>query len=285
MREIRAPSSREKFDALGAIAFSSSITSLLLGLTLGGIASTTTQSLIGLSIILMVIFLLVERRTEHPVLDLSLFKNRLFTAGNLANLLSGIAFAALAFTMTLYYQLVRGYDPQTTGLALIPLEATLVLVGPVSGWLSDKHGQRGLSTLGLVITSIGLLLLLSGLLTTPDGQILVWLGLIGLGVGLFRSPNASSVMGSVPDEKRGISAGIRATIINTSIAASIPLAMALMTAAIPYEKLITIIGENQLSAQDTFSFLAGIQHAMLVFAAITLASAVFSALRGPPNTD
>ncbi len=285
LREIRAPSSREKFDALGAIAFSSSVTSLLLGLTLGSITSNTTQSLIGLSIILMTIFLLVERRTEHPVLDLSLFKNRLFTAGNLANLLSGIAFAALAFTMTLYYQLIRGYDPQTTGLALIPLEATLILVGPVSGWLSDKWGQRGLSTLGLLITSIGFLLL-SGLTpTTPDSQILLWLGIIGLGVGLFRSPNASSVMGSVPAEKRGISAGVRATIINTSIVASIPLAVALMTAAIPYDRLVTIIGENQLSSADSSSFLAGIQHALLVFTGITTVSAVFSALRGPGNSN
>ncbi len=229
----------------------------------------------------MVIFLLVERRTEHPVLDLSLFKNRLFTAGNLANLLSGIAFAALAFTMTLYYQLVRGYDPQSTGLALIPLEATLVLVGPVSGWLSDKHGQRGLSTLGLVVTSVGFLLLSGLTRTTPDGQILLWLGLIGLGVGLFRSPNASSVMGSVPAEKRGVSAGVRATIINTSIVASIPLAMALMTANISYDRLVSIIGENNLSQGDVASFLAAIQHALLGFAVITLISALFSALRGP----
>ncbi len=226
----------------------------------------------------------VERRTEHPVVDLSLFKNRLFTAGNLANLLSGIAFAALAFTMTLYYQLVRGYDPRTTGLALIPLEATLILVGPVSGWLSDRYGQRGLSTLGLVVTSVGLFLLAGITSTTPDGEILLWLAIIGLGVGMFRSPNASSVMGSVPVEKRGIAAGVRSTMINTSIVASIPLTVALMTAAIPYEKLVTIIGENRLSAQDISGFLLGIQQALLVFAVMTMVSGVFSALRGPRDS-
>ncbi len=285
LREISPRLIGEKFDALGAVMFSGSITSLLLGLTISGITSIATQLLIGLSVLLMGLFLIVERRTEHPVLDLSLFKNRLFTAGNLANLLSGIAFAALAFTMTLYFQLVRGYDPQTTGLTLVPIEATLILVGPVSGWLSDKYGQRGLSTLGLVITSIGLLFLSRITETTPDIQILAWLGTIGLGVGIFRSPNASSVMGSVPASKRGISAGVRATIINTSIVASIPLAVAIMTAAVPYDRLVTIVGENQVSPGDLSPFLAGIQHALLVFGAITLASVVFSALRGPRHSN
>ncbi len=280
LHEINPPVAGERFDVLGALTFSIGITTLLLGLTLGGITSPTTQVLVLLSILLMGIFLLVERRTEHPVLDLSLFKNRLFTAGNLANLLSGIAFAALAFTMTLYYQIVRGYGPQATGLTLIPLEATLILVGPVSGSLSDRYGQRGLSTIGLIVTSVGFLLLSDLTPTTPDGRILLSLSIIGLGVGLFRSPNASSVMGSVPANKRGISSGVRATIINTSIVASIPVTVAIMTAAIPYDRLVTIIGGSQLSPGDMSSFLAGIQHALLAFAGITLVSAVFSALRG-----
>ncbi|HEY4822419.1 MAG TPA: MFS transporter [Candidatus Bathyarchaeia archaeon] len=285
LREIHPPAREEKFDALGAITFSSSITSLLLGLTLGGLNSILTQFLLVLSILLMVVFLRVERRTEHPVLDLSLFKNRLFTAGNLANLFSGIAFAALAFAITLYYQLVRGYGPATAGLTLVPLEVTLILVGPVSGWLSDKHGQRGLSTLGLVIASVGFLLLCGLTPATPDGQILTWLAVIGLGIGMFRSPNASSVMGSVPASKRGISAGVRATIINTSIVASIPFAVAMMAVGIPYDRLVAIIGQNQLSSVDLSSFLDGIRNAFLGFTALTALSAVFSALRGPKNAN
>ncbi len=285
LKEIIRPAREEKFDALGAITFSSSITSLLLGLTLAGITSPLTLSLAALSLILMILFLIVERRAQHPVIDLSLFKIRLFTAGNIANLLSGIAFAALAFAMTLYFQLIRGYSPLKTGLALIPLEATLLLVGPLSGTLSDKRGARGLSTLGLVVTSAGLALLSTLTATTPYEQILVWLGIVGLGIGLFRSPNASSVMGSVPPEKRGVSSGIRATIINTSIVASIPFALALMTADIPYDKLVTIIGETQIAQADASALLSGIQHALLVFGAVTLLSAVFSILRGAQSNN
>ncbi len=281
LREITRLPQGEKFDSLGALTFSGSVTSLLLGLTLGGLTSPLTISLVTLSILLMAAFLLVERRIQNPVIDLSLFKIRLFTTGNMANLLSGLAFAALAFTMTLYFQLVRGYDAYHAGIALIPLEATLLLVGPVSGSLSDRYGARGLSTLGLAISSAGFLLLANINKATSDQQILLSLGVIGVGIGLFRSPNASSVMGSVPADQRGISSGIRATIINTSIVASIPLAMALMTADIPYDRLVSIIGQNQLSTGDTSSFLAGIQHALIAFAAITLASAIFSLLRGP----
>ncbi|TMI30245.1 MFS transporter [Candidatus Bathyarchaeota archaeon] len=288
LREIHHSSHREKFDKLGALTFSSSLTSLLLGLTLGGLTSPLTLTLVTLSILLMALFLLLERRVQHPVIDLSLFKNRLFTTGNIANLLSGLAFAALAFTMTLYFQLVRGYDAYHAGIALIPLEVTLLLVGPVSGSLSDRWGARGLSTLGLVTSSAGFLLLANINRTTSDQQILLSLGVIGVGVGLFRSPNASSVMGSVPADQRGISSGLRATIINTSIVASIPLALALMTSDIPYDRLVGIIGQNQLSPMDASSFLAGIQHALIAFAVITLISAIFSLLRGPrtpPGTE
>src|SRR5260370_41535121 len=115
----------------------------------------------------MVFFFLFERRTKFRVLDLSLFKIRLFTAGNVANLLSGLAFAALAFVMILYFQLVRGYDPLHAGIFLIPLDVTLILVGPVSRWLSDKWGARGLSTMGLLIASAGFSFLSESALTTP----------------------------------------------------------------------------------------------------------------------
>src|SRR5713101_6657541 len=108
-RETPHPVAGAKFELPGALTFSRSITLLLLGLTSGDIASITTISLVGFSGLLMLAFFLIERRTQHPVMDLSLFKLRLFTAGNISNLLSGLAFAALAFVMSLYFQLVRGY--------------------------------------------------------------------------------------------------------------------------------------------------------------------------------
>jgi EmrB/QacA subfamily drug resistance transporter len=289
LREISQPARGEKFDLLGAASFSASITLLLLGLTIGSFTDALNLALIGSSLILMIFFFLVERRTKFPVLDLSLFKIRLFTVGNIANLLSGLAFAGLAFVMTLYFQLVRGYDPLHAGIFLIPLDATLILVGPISGALSDKWGARGLSTLGLVIASAGFFVLSLFDQATSYSQIAIGLVLVGFGIGMFRSPNASSVMGSVPASKRGISSAVRATIINTSIVASIPLVLALMTIDVPYNKLVGIIGNSNLimsvqaSNGSPGGFLPGLQHALLVFSGIILVSAVFSLLRGPPE--
>src|SRR2546422_9368328 len=286
LREISPPSRAEKFDLPGAVTFSSSITLFLLGLTIGSFTDTLNLILIGSSGILMILFFLVERQTKSPVLDLSLFKIRLFTAGNIANLLSGLAFAGLAFVMTLYFQLVRGYDPLHAGIFLIPLDATLIFIGPISGTLSDKWGARGLSSLGLIVASAGVFILSLIDASTSYAQIVVGLVLVGFGIGLFRSPNASSVMGSVPASKRGISSALRVTVINTSIVATIPLALALMTADVPYDKLVSIIGNSNLimSAQTANGslggFLPGLQHVLLVFSGIILVSSVFSLLRG-----
>jgi EmrB/QacA subfamily drug resistance transporter len=286
LKEISHPASGEKFDAPGAVTFSVAITLLLLGLTLGSLTDLANQITVAVSVLFFALFIVLEHRAKFPALDLSLFKIRLFTAGNIANLLSGLAFAALAFVLTLYFQLVRGYDPLHAGIFLIPLDLTLILIGPVSGWLSDKWGARGLSTIGLLVASAGFFFLSGIDQNTPYLQIAILLVIVGFGIGMFRSPNASSVMGSVPGAKRGISSGVRATIINTSIVASIPLVLALMTADVPYSKLVglgnvSLGGSTQLAAADVGMFLAGLQHALIVLSVLILGSAIFSVARGP----
>ncbi|OLB72512.1 hypothetical protein AUI06_01205 [archaeon 13_2_20CM_2_52_21] len=287
LKEISQPARGERFDFLGAVSFSGSITLFLLGLTIGSVTDALNLVLIVSSGIIMVFFFLVERRTKFPVLDMSLFRIRLFTAGNIANLLSGLAFAGLAFVMTLYFQLVRGYDPLHAGIFLIPLDATLIFIGPISGSLSDKWGARGLSSLGLIVASAGVFILSLIDASTSYAQIAAGLALVGFGIGLFRSPNASSVMGSVPASKRGISSAVRAMIINTSIVASIPLVIAIMTVDVPYNMLVNIIiNPNLVTSIPTGNgsvagFLPGLQHALLLFSGLVLIAAVFSLLRGP----
>ncbi len=234
LKEISRPATGEKFDAPGAITFSVAITLLLLGLTLGSLTAFTNQAVVATSILCFAIFIMIERKARYPALDPSLFKIRLFTAGNIANLLSGLAFAALAFVMTLYFQLVRGYDPLHAGIFLIPLDVTLILVGPISGSLSDKWGARGLSTMGLLIASAGFFLLSGFDLNTPYP----------------------------------------------------PLVLALMTADVPYSKLVnlgnvTLGGITQLASGDLGTFLEGLKHSLIVLSFIILGSAIFSFLRGP----
>jgi EmrB/QacA subfamily drug resistance transporter len=286
LKELSRPAQGEKFDLLGALTFSGFLTLLLLGLTIGSVTDPLSLGIISVSLVILCAFVLVERRARLPVLDLSLFKIRLFTAGNIANLLSGLAFAGLAFIMTLYFQLVRGYDPLHAGIFLIPLDATLILIGPISGALSDKWGARGLSTGGLVIAAVGVFYLSGFSTTTAYFQIAIGLVFVGFGIGLFRSPNASSVMGSVPASERGIASGVRSTMINTSIVASIPLVLVIMTGYLPYNVLINLIGNvttvstGQISGAYVTPFLTGLQRALEVFCALILASAIFSLLRG-----
>ncbi len=286
LKELSRPARDEKFDLPGALTFSGFITFMLLGLTIGDVTGPLSVGLISTSAALLASFLMLERGARFPVLDLSLFRIRLFTAGNIANLLSGLAFAGLAFIMTLYFQLVRGLQPISAGLLLIPLDATLIIIGPISGSLSDKWGARGLSTVGLIVAGVGVLYLSTLATTTSFLQITIVLVLVGFGIGLFRSPNASSVMGSVPSAERGVASGVRTTMLNMSIVASIPVVLVVMTSFLPYDLLVNLIGSGatmsgtQISSVYVFPFLAGLQRALIIFAGLTLASAVFSLLRG-----
>lgn len=285
LRELYARAGRERFDYAGAALFSTALSVVLLALTLGDLRSLLTQALLGVSIALFAVFLVHETRFDQPVLDLSLFKIRAYTAGNLSNFLNGLAFAALAFELTLYFQLVKGYTAFQTGVALIPMDFTLIVVGPISGRLSDRYGGRGLSTIGLAITSIALLVFSAFSTDTGVITIVGALALAGFGIGLFRSPNASSVMGSVPPERRGIGAGVRSTILNTSMVVSIPLALTLMTVLMPYDRLAFVVSATTLGSQlEVLQLLDAIKYAFYGFAFINGLAVIVSFLRGP-RTD
>lgn len=286
LKELYSRVGTERFDYPGAVLFSTALTLILLALTLGDIRSLLTQGLMATSVLLFAVFLVHEGRVDQPVMDLSLFRIRAFTAGNLTNLLNGLAFAALAFELTLYLELVKGYSAFQTGIALIPMDLTLIIIGPISGRLSDKYGGRGLSTLGLAVTSIALLVFSTFTIETSEFYIAAAFALGGFGIGLFRSPNASSVMGAVPAKRRGIGAGVRSTILNTSSVVSIPLALTLMTIAMPYDRLSMVVSASTLAnTQEVLQLLDAIRYAFYAFAAINGLAVIVSALRGARESD
>ena len=281
LKELYTKSTEERFDYLGAILFSSALTILLLGFTIGDIHSWDTQALILMSLTLFIGFLAHEKRVQHPVLDLSLFRIRAFTTGNLSELFNGLAFAALAFELTLYFELVKGYSDLQTGLALIPLDLTLIIIAPISGRLSDRYGARTLSTIGLTVTSVALLVFSSFSVDTALVSITAALALAGFGIGLFRSPNASSVMSSIRSDRRGIGTAVRHTVMNTSSVVSIPLALVLMTAIMPYNELVSIVSATSFgNTTDVIQLLSAIKYSFVAFAVINGAGIVTSALRG-----
>ena len=173
---------------MGAVTFSTALTFLLLAMT-GDLRDPFIQLLLGVSGVLFVVFLVFERRVDQPVLDLSLFKIRTFTAGNVSSLLNGLAFWGVAFELTLYLQLVRGFSAFQAGIALLPIDFTMILVGPISGRLSDKYGPRGLTVIGLGITSVAMVLFANFSLDSSLLFVTLSFALAGAGMGIFRSPN------------------------------------------------------------------------------------------------
>ncbi|MEN2974408.1 MAG: MFS transporter [Candidatus Caldarchaeales archaeon] len=283
LKENYSFSIMEKFDFTGAILLSTALTLLILGLTSGALTSPTTLSLIIFSSILFLIFLFVERRKNYPMIDFELFRIRIFTIGNISNLLNGISFASLAFLVSIYLEIVAGLSPIQAGLSLIPLDLTLILAGPISGWMSDRIGSRILCTSGLALTGIALITLSNISINIDLNLLLIALVLAGLGVGLFRSPNASSVMASVPNSKRGVAAGIRSTIINTSIALSIPFSVAIITTTTSFSNLSIFIDGREVGEpsqlMELLDLVQGIKNALLASAGLNIVAAIISYFR------
>jgi MFS family permease len=214
---------------------------------------------------------------------MSLFRIRLFSAGNISQLFYSLGFGALSLILILYFQLIRGYDALTAGILFLPLDVAFVCIGPISGKLSDRYGTRLFATVGMGIGAVAYLA--SAFLLTPATPLWVvelLLVVIGLGIGLFSSPNISSVMGSVPPQRRGVASAIRATVFNTGNVVSIGLVAYIITTAIPYQVVsgITTGGYTTLTASESAGFVIGMGRAFIVAAIITFAGMFASSLRG-----
>ncbi len=238
-------------DWLGSGLYLVALLALMTSLAFGGLYGWTTWWIVGgfvLFLGVMPVFLRVETRTRTPILDLSLFRDRLFLMGNLTGLLNGIARNSVLFLLVFYLQGVKGDDPVTAGIELAPLGLGLLVVSPLSGALADRYGSRELATAGMLVTALGLGGLLSIGLDTPYWQLALWQLIIGAGSGLFNSPNTSAVMGVVPPRKRGIGAGMRAMLVNTGFVISIALAIGLMTSAMDPKVLVAVFSGTQTGA-------------------------------------
>ena len=143
------------------------------------------------------LFFAVEVRAPQPMLDLRLFRHRLFSFASLANALNGLARGAVLFVLIFFLQGPYGKDPLQAGIMMAPFGAAFMLVGPFSGYLSDKHGSRGLATAGLLVSAVGLFGLSRIGASTPYWLIALFMVLMGGGSGLFSSPNTNTIMSSV----------------------------------------------------------------------------------------
>ncbi len=227
------PRPGEHFDALGAALAFGALFSFLLWvnrLPAWGLLSPAGLAAGFLALACAALFILWERRAPQPMLDLSLFKNRLFSCANLAALFNFMSQYTLVFLTPFYLRDYLGLAPERVGLLMTAFPAVVLLTAPWAGALSDRIGTRGLSVLGasLCAAALGWLALGGTGAGTPAGSgaagaaaplppVAAGLALFGLGTGIFQSPNNSAVMGSVPRERAGIASGVLAVIRNVGM--------------------------------------------------------------------
>ena len=201
----------QRFDPAGALLAGGMLLCLLLALAEGGgwgWLSPLTLGLFAAAAALAAAFVLAELRSPQPLFDLRLFAIRAFSAGNASLLVTFVALLSATFLMPFFLQRGQGLSALQAGLLMTPLSLTTLVVSPFSGALSDRIGSRLLASSGLACAALGLLLL-TRLDAGSGGLDVVWrLVVIGFGMGLFNSPNQSSILGSVPRLRLGTASGM-----------------------------------------------------------------------------
>jgi MFS family permease len=240
---------RARIDWLGNITFALGLVGILAGITYGiqpygGHTMGWTSPLVLTGLLggtaLLIAFCFIEMRVSQPMFDLHLLHIRPFAFGSMATLLASIARGGLQFMLILWLQgiwlVLHGYNyadtPLWSGIYLLPLTFGFVASGPVSGWLSDKHGARAFASGGLLLSALafGGLLLVPTNFHYPLFGVLIFLA--GAGMGLFSAPNAAAIMNSVPRHQRGAASGMLATFQNSGFVLSIGVFFSLMIAGL-----------------------------------------------------
>jgi EmrB/QacA subfamily drug resistance transporter len=205
------PEGGEKFDFAGAGAMFIALLSLLLGLTLGqnqGFTSLPVLVLFAAFVLSLIAFIRIERRSKQPMVDLSLFSSNLFSVNLITGFLTFVCSAGSVLLMPFFLQNIMQFSPEKAGLLLAVVPLSMGLIAPLSGTLSDRFGTRPLTVLGLAML-LGGYLAVSTLTTSVStlGYIVRFIP-IGLGMGIFQSPNNSAIMGAAPRNRLGVASGL-----------------------------------------------------------------------------
>jgi EmrB/QacA subfamily drug resistance transporter len=284
LRELSGRSEDRAFDALGTLTFLLGLTGLVLGISKGGISGWDEPVVIGglvAAAVLLPAFVVIERHRRAPMLDLAIFNNRLFSAAAAASFINGLARFALMFVFVFYFQGVQGDSPIVAGIKLAPLALGMLLSSPLAGIWADRKGSRGMAVLGMLVTATGL-----ALMTTlgRDTSYLAsgsYLFIVGLGSGMFNSPNTAAMMGTVAPHRRGIAAGARVLLQNTGAVISIAFVIAVVTSSVPKTVLFKVFSglANHISNAQLVPFIGNMHTALWCLAAVSLVGAVVSAAR------
>ncbi|MCA9950396.1 MAG: MFS transporter [Anaerolineales bacterium] len=207
------PGGKQKFDFIGAATLFISLLCLLLAFTWGQQRGFTDVLILLLFLgaaLFLGLFLWIEGHTAEPMVDLQLFRNRIFSINLTMGVLVFIAIAGTTLLLPFYLNDMRGFPPRQVGLMMALLPIFLGIVAPLAGSLSDKWGTRPISMIGLVVVVVSYLLMSQFNADTDLFNYAVGVGALGLGMGIFQSPNNSGVMGAAPSGRLGVASGLLA---------------------------------------------------------------------------
>jgi EmrB/QacA subfamily drug resistance transporter len=284
LRELAKPDTVRGYDVLGTTTFIVGLTGLVLGVSRGGLSGWDDPVVIGgliAAAVLLPTWVLIERRSRAPMLDLDIFNSRLFAAATAAAFINGLARFALMFLFVFYFQGAQSNSPIEAGIKLIPLALGMLVASPLAGIYADRHGSRTLAALGMLVSAAGLAAMTTLEVHTPYWQSGLWLLVVGVGSGMFNSPNTAAMMGAVPAYRRGIAAGARTLVQNTGAVLSIAFVLAIVTSAVPKSTLFAVFSglTKGLSEQKLAPFIANMHAALWVLAATSLLGAAVCLMR------
>lgn len=265
----------ERLDYGGSALFAGSLTSLIYGLT--SLPDPFAAVLVAIGIIGFGVFVWWENRVESPLLQMSLFKsNHAFVFSSAATIISYAATYAVTFLLSLYLQYNKGMSPEMAGLVLVSTPAVQSIASPIAGRMSDRVEPRVLASAGMVFSTLGLGLLVFVGQDTPLPYLLGALLVLGLGLGLFASPNTNAIMASASRGWYGVASAALATSRQVGVMLSMGITMLM---------LATIVGHVEITPPYYGDFVRSVNYSFIIFAVLCFIGIFASLARGNVHGD
>lgn len=270
IRNEWADAAGERFDTRGAVNYSTMLFSIIYGMLL--LPDVTGLAWIAAGIFFGYLFYRRETRTEHPLIDLDVFSdNRTFVFSNIAAMINYGATYGVGVLLSLYLQYIQGFTAGAAGIVLVAQPVVQTVFSPVAGRLSDKIEPRIVSTAGMAITTLGLSFFIFLSPATPVWVIIASLMVLGLGYGLFSSPNTNAIMSSVENRHLGIASGMNATVRSLG---------QLLSMAIGMSCFSVFIGSAAITPAVYPALMTSVTVAFVVFTVLCVAGVGASYVRG-----
>jgi len=255
-----ADASGDRFDWQGSLIYGIALSSFMYGFS--RLPSFPGWIFITIGILMAAVFLIAEKKIINPVFDISLIlQNRVFAFSGIAALIHYSATSATGFFISLYLQYLKGLDARTAGLIMISQPIAMTLLSPAAGKLSDRKNPGVIASAGMGMTATGLILLCFIKETTPNYLIILLLLLMGIGFGLFSSPNSNAIMSSVEKRHLGVASGVVGTMRMVGQMMSMGIAMMLIS---------LYIGKQTINPDTYPGLLAGMRTGFIVFSILSV---------------